>query len=67
MPPGHDVLFRKVALENFNICYGAWPGKVFGIDHLGDCKDPMMGALAATEMTPKLAGVPHWHAAMARR
>ena len=29
--------------------------------------DPMMGALAATEMTLKLAGVPHWHAAMACR
>jgi alanine-glyoxylate transaminase/serine-glyoxylate transaminase/serine-pyruvate transaminase len=65
MPQGHDAdAFRKIALENFNISYGAGlgkvAGKVFRIGHLGDCNELiLMGALAATEMTLKLAGVPH--------
>ena len=65
MPQGHDAdAFRKVALENFNISYGAGlgkvAGKVFRIGHLGDCNEAILtGALAATEMSLELAGVPH--------
>ena len=65
MPAGHDAdNFRKVALENFNISYGAGLGKVAGkvflICHLGDCNElTLMAALCATEMPFKLAGVPH--------
>ena len=65
MPAGHDAdNFRKVALENFNISYGAGlgkvAGKVFRIGHLGDCNElTLMAALCATEMSLKLAGVPH--------
>ena len=65
MPAGHDAdNFRKVALENFNISYGAGlgkvAGKVFSIGHLGDCNElTLMAALCATEMSFKLAGVPH--------
>ena len=65
MPQGHDAdNFRKVALENFNISYGAGlgklAGKVFRIGHLGDCNELiLMGALCGTEMAFKLAGVPH--------
>lgn len=65
MPAGHDAdAFRKVALENFNISYGAGlgkvAGKVFRIGHLGDCNElTLMAALCATEMSFKLAGVPH--------
>ena len=65
MPAGHDAdAFRKVALENFNISYGAGlgkvAGKVFRIGHLGDCNElTLMGALSATEMTLTLMQVPH--------
>jgi alanine-glyoxylate transaminase/serine-glyoxylate transaminase/serine-pyruvate transaminase len=65
MPPGHDAdAFRKLALANFNISFGAGlgkvAGKVFRIGHLGDCNELiLMGALCAVEMTLKLAGVPH--------
>ena len=65
MPAGHDAdNFRKVALENFNISYGAGlgkvAGKVFRIGHLGDCNElTLMAALCATEMSLTLAGVPH--------
>jgi alanine-glyoxylate transaminase/serine-glyoxylate transaminase/serine-pyruvate transaminase len=65
MPAGHDAdAFRKVALENFNISYGAGlgkvAGKVFRIGHLGDCNElTLMGALSATEMTFTLMQVPH--------
>jgi alanine-glyoxylate transaminase/serine-glyoxylate transaminase/serine-pyruvate transaminase len=65
MPAGHDAdAFRKIALENFNISYGAGlgkvAGKVFRIGHLGDCNElTLMAALAGTEMSFKLAGVPH--------
>jgi alanine-glyoxylate transaminase/serine-glyoxylate transaminase/serine-pyruvate transaminase len=65
MPAGHDAdAFRKVALENFNISYGAGlgkvAGKVFRIGHLGDCNElTLMAALCGTEMSFKLANVPH--------
>jgi len=65
MPAGHDAdAFRKVALENFNISYGAGlgkvAGKVFRIGHLGACNElTLMGALSATEMTFTLMQVPH--------
>jgi alanine-glyoxylate transaminase/serine-glyoxylate transaminase/serine-pyruvate transaminase len=65
MPAGHDAdNFRKVALEHFNISYGAGlgklAGKAFRIGHLGDCNElTLMAALCATEMTLQLAGVPH--------
>jgi alanine-glyoxylate transaminase/serine-glyoxylate transaminase/serine-pyruvate transaminase len=65
MPAGHDAdNFRKVALEHFNISYGAGlgklAGKAFRIGHLGDCNElTLMAALCATEMTLELAGVPH--------
>ncbi|MEY4966053.1 MAG: hypothetical protein RL274_1636 [Pseudomonadota bacterium] len=65
MPAGHDAdNFRKIALENFNISYGAGlgkvAGKVFRIGHLGDCNElTLMAALCATEMSLTLASVPH--------
>jgi alanine-glyoxylate transaminase/serine-glyoxylate transaminase/serine-pyruvate transaminase len=65
MPAGHDAdAFRKVALEHFNISYGAGlgkvAGKVFRIGHLGECNElTLMGALSATEMTFTLMQVPH--------
>src|SRR3954466_8804045 len=65
MPAGHDSdAFRKIALEHFNISYGAGlgkvAGKVFRIGHLGDCNElTLMAALCATEMSFKLAKVPH--------
>ena len=71
MPAGHDAdAFRKVALENFNISYGAGlgkvAGKVFRIGHLGECNElTLMGALSATEMTFTLMQVPHKAAGVA--
>jgi alanine-glyoxylate transaminase/serine-glyoxylate transaminase/serine-pyruvate transaminase len=65
MPEGHNGdAFRALALEHFNISYGAsfgpFAGKMFRIGHLGDINELMlMGALAGTEMTLGLAGVPH--------
>jgi alanine-glyoxylate transaminase/serine-glyoxylate transaminase/serine-pyruvate transaminase len=65
LPEGHDAdAFRALALEHFNISYGAsfgrFSGKMFRIGHLGDTNDTMMmGALAATEMALSLAGIPH--------
>ena len=65
MPEGHDGdAFRALALEHFNIAYGAsfgpFAGKMFRIGHLGDVNElMMMGALAGTEMALALAGVPH--------
>src|SRR6202158_4606992 len=65
MPEGHDGdAFRALALEQFNISYGAsfgpFAGKMFRIGHLGDTNELMlMGALAGTEMALALAGVPH--------
>jgi alanine-glyoxylate transaminase/serine-glyoxylate transaminase/serine-pyruvate transaminase len=65
LPEGHDAdAFRALALEQFNISYGAsfgrFTGKMFRIGHLGDLNDAMLlGALAATEMSLALANVPH--------
>jgi len=65
LPDGHDAdQFRDIALNNFNIAYGASFGpyakKYFRIGHLGDINDAtLIGALAATEMALALAGVPH--------
>jgi alanine-glyoxylate transaminase/serine-glyoxylate transaminase/serine-pyruvate transaminase len=65
LPEGHDAdAFRALALEHFNISYGAsfgrFQGKMFRIGHLGDVNDTMiMGALAATEMALSLANIPH--------
>ena len=65
LPNGHDADgFRNLALENFNISYGAsfgrYAGKYFRIGHLGDINDgTLMGALAITEMALALAGIPH--------
>jgi alanine-glyoxylate transaminase/serine-glyoxylate transaminase/serine-pyruvate transaminase len=65
MPEGHDGdAFRALALENFNIAYGAsfgpFAGKMFRIGHLGDVNETMMiGALGATEMALGVAKVPH--------
>jgi alanine-glyoxylate transaminase/serine-glyoxylate transaminase/serine-pyruvate transaminase len=65
MPEGHDGdAFRSLALDAFNISYGAsfgaYSGKYFRIGHLGDINDGwLIGALAATEMALSLAGVPH--------
>src|SRR6187549_3343970 len=65
LPEGHNAdAFRNLALETFNISYGAsfgaYAGKYFRIGHLGDLNDGMlMGALANTEMALALAGTPH--------
>ena len=65
LPDGHDAdAFRNLALDTFNISYGAsfgrYAGKYFRIGHLGDVNDGMlMGALATTEMALALAGIPH--------
>jgi alanine-glyoxylate transaminase/serine-glyoxylate transaminase/serine-pyruvate transaminase len=62
---GHDAdQFRSIALNTFNIAYGASFGpyakKYFRIGHMGDVNDAMMlGALGATEMALAFAGVPH--------
>jgi alanine-glyoxylate transaminase/serine-glyoxylate transaminase/serine-pyruvate transaminase len=64
LPEGHDAdKFRALALETFNISYGAsfgpYAGKYFRIGHLGDINDgTLIGALAITEMALGLAGVP---------
>ena len=65
MPGGHSGdAFRNLALDTFNISYGAsfgpYVGKYFRIGHLGDINDgTLIGALANTEMALSLAGVPH--------
>jgi alanine-glyoxylate transaminase / serine-glyoxylate transaminase / serine-pyruvate transaminase len=65
LPEGHNAdAFRAVALERFNISYGAsfgpYVGKYFRIGHLGDINDAMLlGGLAATEMALGVVGVPH--------
>jgi alanine-glyoxylate transaminase/serine-glyoxylate transaminase/serine-pyruvate transaminase len=64
-PEGVDAdAFRGVALNNFDIAYGASFGpytkKYFRIGHLGDINDgTLIGALGITEMALSLAGVPH--------
>lgn len=60
---GHDAdAFRALALEQFNISYGASFGRfaaVFRIGHLGDVNETaMIGALGATELALQMAGVP---------
>jgi alanine-glyoxylate transaminase/serine-glyoxylate transaminase/serine-pyruvate transaminase len=65
LPDGHNAdAFRSLALENFNISYGAsfgqYSGKYFRIGHLGDVNDgQQIGALGITEMALALAGIPH--------
>src|SRR5690242_8206118 len=65
LPEGHDAdAFRSLALDMFNISYGASFGpyakKYLRIGHLGDVNDGwQVGALAATEMALSLAGIPH--------
>ncbi|MCC6775485.1 MAG: aminotransferase class V-fold PLP-dependent enzyme [Hyphomicrobiales bacterium] len=65
LPEGHNAdAFRALALETFNISYGAsfgqYSGKYFRIGHLGDINDgTLMGALSITEMALALAGIPH--------
>ena len=65
LPDGHDAdAFRSLALDTFNISYGASFGpyakKYFRIGHLGDVNDGwQVGALAATEMALAVAGIPH--------
>jgi alanine-glyoxylate transaminase/serine-glyoxylate transaminase/serine-pyruvate transaminase len=64
LPDGHDAdAFRALALEHFNISYGAsfgrFQGKMFRIGHLGDINDPaLLAGLGATEMALQLANVP---------
>ena len=65
LPEGQNAdAFRSLALDHFNIAYGAsfgaYSGKYFRIGHLGDINDGMMiGALGITEMALSLAGIPH--------
>jgi alanine-glyoxylate transaminase/serine-glyoxylate transaminase/serine-pyruvate transaminase len=71
MPEGQNGdAFRNVALETFNISYGAsfgpYAGKYFRIGHLGDINDgTLIGALGITAMALTLAGVPHQKGGMA--
>src|SRR6202795_2153017 len=65
LPDGHDAdAFRALALETFNISYGASFGpyakRYFRIGHLGDINDGwLIGVLGMTEMALGLAGIPH--------
>ncbi|HWS10448.1 MAG TPA: serine--glyoxylate aminotransferase, partial [Xanthobacteraceae bacterium] len=65
LPEGHDAdAFRNLALDTFNISYGASFGpyakRYFRIGHLGDINDGwLIGVLGMTEMALSLAGVPH--------
>jgi alanine-glyoxylate transaminase / serine-glyoxylate transaminase / serine-pyruvate transaminase len=65
LPEGHNAdAFRSLALDNFNISYGAsfgaYSGKYFRIGHLGDVNDgQQIGALGITEMALSLAGIQH--------
>jgi alanine-glyoxylate transaminase/serine-glyoxylate transaminase/serine-pyruvate transaminase len=65
LPEGHNAdAFRSLALDTFNIAYGAsfgpYTGKYFRIGHLGDINDGyLIGALGITEMALGLSGIPH--------
>jgi alanine-glyoxylate transaminase/serine-glyoxylate transaminase/serine-pyruvate transaminase len=65
LPEGHNAdQFRSLALEHFNISYGAsfgpYAGKYFRIGHLGDINEgTLIGALGITEMALDVAGIPH--------
>jgi alanine-glyoxylate transaminase/serine-glyoxylate transaminase/serine-pyruvate transaminase len=65
LPEGHDAdKFRALALEHFNISYGAsfgpYAGRYFRIGHMGDVNDTMLiGGLGATEMALGLSSIPH--------
>lgn len=65
LPEGQNAdAFRNLALDTFNISYGAsfgpYAGKYFRIGHLGDINDgTLIGALGITEMALSLAGIPH--------
>ncbi len=65
LPEGHDAdAFRNLALDTFNISYGASFGpyakRYFRIGHLGDINDGwLIGVLGMTEMALSLAGIPH--------
>ena len=65
LPEGHDAdAFRNLALDNYNISYGAsfgrYAGKYFRIGHLGDINEAMLlGGLSVTEMALALGGIPH--------
>jgi alanine-glyoxylate transaminase/serine-glyoxylate transaminase/serine-pyruvate transaminase len=65
LPEGHDAdTFRNLALDAFNISYGASFGpytkRYFRIGHLGDINDGwLIGVLGMTEMALGLAGIPH--------
>ena len=62
LPEGHDAdKLRSLALDHFDISYGAsfgkLTGKYFRIGHLGDTNDlTILGALAGTEMALTLVG-----------
>lgn len=64
MPPGyHSDYLREVALEKFNISFGAGlgkvAGKVFRIGHLGNCNElTLMAALSGAEMALDLVCAP---------
>src|ERR1700730_5540179 len=64
LPEGHDAdTLRSLALDHFDISYGAsfgkFAGRYFRIGHLGDTNDlTILGALAGTEMALTLGGVP---------
>ena len=64
LPDGHDSdAFRSLALDAFNISYGAsfgpYAGKYFRIGHLGDINDgTLIGALGITEMALAAASIP---------
>ena len=65
LPEGQNAdSFRNLALDTFNIAYGAsfgqYSGKYFRIGHLGDINDgTLIGALGITEMALAIAGIPH--------
>jgi alanine-glyoxylate transaminase / serine-glyoxylate transaminase / serine-pyruvate transaminase len=65
LPDGHDAdTFRRIALDNFDISFGAsfgiLSGTYFRIGHLGDTNDlTILSAVAAAEMTLTLHKVPH--------